>query len=339
VNAKKQTWRDVLAVHPAADLFPMMSDVELDELGSDIAAHGLEHAIVLFTSNSHDDPVACDDECDTDSTVYLLDGRNRLEAMERKGIKIRYKLDPVCPSVVVEHHHRRGFGDQPSSSVLKLGWGDHDVGIVRRTDPYEYILSANVHRRHLTATQRREIVAKILKAQPEKSDRQIAKQTNVDHKTVGAQRTKLEATGEIPRSATRTGADGKTRKPSATKPTKAKPAARDLEVVKDPVPTEITRDPVPTEITKVKTSDKPITRGTKPQPTSRPADQQASGSLFASWVAAKAAGVEQTTRELATATPADVDDEAIKALEALAYASYQLTKAAGELAATHEEEQ
>ena len=47
---------------------------------------------------------------------------------------------------------------------------------VERTDPYEYVLSANLHRRHLTAEQKREIIAKLLKAQPEKSNRTIASQ-------------------------------------------------------------------------------------------------------------------------------------------------------------------
>jgi hypothetical protein len=43
-----------------------------------------------------------------------------------------------------------------------------------------YILSANIHRRHLTAKQKRELMAKLLAAQPEKSNDVIAKQTNAD---------------------------------------------------------------------------------------------------------------------------------------------------------------
>ena len=35
-HSKKQSWRDVLKVHPAAELFPLMSDAELKELGEDI---------------------------------------------------------------------------------------------------------------------------------------------------------------------------------------------------------------------------------------------------------------------------------------------------------------
>jgi len=62
-----------------------------------------------------------------------------------------------------------------------------------------YVISANVHRRHLTGDQRREFIAKLVRAQPEKSDRQIAKAAKVDHKkTVGTARAELQATGEIP---------------------------------------------------------------------------------------------------------------------------------------------
>ena len=69
---------------------------------------------------------------------------------------------------------------------------------IEKTDPFAYVLSVNVHRRHLTAEQKREIVAKVLKAQPEKSNRTIAKQTKVDDKTVGSVRRELEGRAEIP---------------------------------------------------------------------------------------------------------------------------------------------
>jgi hypothetical protein len=41
-----KTWRDVLPIHPAAELFPLMSEAELRELGEDIQANGLQAPIV-----------------------------------------------------------------------------------------------------------------------------------------------------------------------------------------------------------------------------------------------------------------------------------------------------
>lgn len=55
-------------VHPFAELFPKMSDGELDELAADIKANGLHQPIVV----RRDPP-------------QLLDGRNRLDACHRIG--------------------------------------------------------------------------------------------------------------------------------------------------------------------------------------------------------------------------------------------------------------
>ncbi|MFN2489884.1 MAG: hypothetical protein ABR529_09140 [Actinomycetota bacterium] len=40
-RSKKRSWRDIFPVHPAANVFPMMSDEELeDDLGRDIKENG-----------------------------------------------------------------------------------------------------------------------------------------------------------------------------------------------------------------------------------------------------------------------------------------------------------
>jgi hypothetical protein len=40
LRAPAQSWRDILLVHPAADLFPMMTDAEIVELAADIKQRG-----------------------------------------------------------------------------------------------------------------------------------------------------------------------------------------------------------------------------------------------------------------------------------------------------------
>jgi hypothetical protein len=75
-----------------------------------------------------------------------------------------------------------------------------------------YVISANIHRRHLSPDQRREVIATPLKADPSKSNRQVADTVKASHHTVGAVRNELEATGQVAQLDKTTGADGKTRK-------------------------------------------------------------------------------------------------------------------------------
>jgi ParB-like chromosome segregation protein Spo0J len=250
----------------------MATDAELDELAADIEKHGIRSPIAVWRPTAGA------------MQGVVLDGRNRLAAAERLG---------WTPSPgMVGGNHLIAFGnDHPSAPVLDLHGGKSK----RAVDPYEYVLSANLHRRHLTVAQRREIVAKVLQAQPEKSDRQVAKSVGTSPTTVGSERKKLEQAGDVSKLDTRT--DTKGREQPATKPKKPKRA--------------------------------PAVPETPPAP---PADAQTSGSRFASWVAAKADGVEQTARELAQATPADVNDEADAALDRLGEAGKHLYDAVCELA-------
>jgi len=70
----------------------------------------------------------------------------------------------------------------------------------------------NLDRRHLTGEQKRALIADDLRERPDASDRQIATGLGVDHKTVGAVRDGLQATGEIPQLTERKGRDGKARR-------------------------------------------------------------------------------------------------------------------------------
>jgi hypothetical protein len=182
MSSKPKSWRDLLPVHPAAELFPLMSEEELRALGEDIRKNGLREGVSLLDGE-------------------LVDGRNRLDAMEIIGIKLI-----------------TGNGAPD--------WVNIPFRNIQGVDPFTFVISKNLHRRHLTADQRRELVERLLKATPDKSNRQVADAVKVDHKTVGAWRAELEGRGEIPHVETRT--DRKGRKQAAHKPpTKAAVIAAD----------------------------------------------------------------------------------------------------------------
>jgi ParB-like chromosome segregation protein Spo0J len=116
-------------------------------------------------------------------TVYqnkILDGRNRYRACRALGIEPG--LTPFT-------------GDDEAARA--------------------FVISKNLRGRHLTAEQREEELAKAVAAQPEKSDRQLARELGVDHKTIGRIRAKGEDVGSIPHVDTRT--DTKGRKQPAKK--------------------------------------------------------------------------------------------------------------------------
>jgi hypothetical protein len=94
-----------------------------------------------------------------------------------------------------------------------------------------FIVSANIHRRHLTPDERVAMLRAAIKAAPEKSDREIARETKVHHSTVAEHRKKLETTGGIPPVQKRKGKDSKTRKLPAKKPAK-KPTPPKTEIKK-----------------------------------------------------------------------------------------------------------
>jgi hypothetical protein len=96
---------DPLEFHPLADLFPMMTDGELAELGEDMLKHGQREPIWLFDGK-------------------VLDGRNRYRACLIKGI-------------------------QPRTTETRVA------------DPLAFVISLNLKRRHLNASQRAMVLAGI----------------------------------------------------------------------------------------------------------------------------------------------------------------------------------
>jgi hypothetical protein len=182
----KKSWREILPVHPAAEMFPLMSEPELRELGEDIKKNGLRVSLALWRDDL--------------KKLSLLDGRNRLDAMELVGVPFRLE---------------RKKDDFSLTGPVLNGVPLLDVSPNKESDPYKFVLSANIHRRHLTADQKRELIAKVLKAKPETSNNAIAKQVKADDKTVAKVRREMEATSEIPKLDKTVGADGKARKAPA----------------------------------------------------------------------------------------------------------------------------
>ena len=64
-------WRDVYKIHPVADFFHLMSSSELKELADSISRLGLQSKVFAWLDES--------------GQWWLLDGRNRLDAMEMTG--------------------------------------------------------------------------------------------------------------------------------------------------------------------------------------------------------------------------------------------------------------
>jgi hypothetical protein len=174
-------WRDKYKVHPAADVFPMMSDAELRDLGDDIKRNGLKHPIIFQHADGND------------AEALLLDGRNRLEAMERAGVE--------C-------------------------WIDKQY---RGGDPVAHIIGLNIHRRHLTKLVQAELIVAACKAaegylanRGEVSKGGRGKVDQAKAKAVEAARALKNPIGKRTVERAFAKAEGKTPKPQAKPTTKTK---------------------------------------------------------------------------------------------------------------------
>jgi hypothetical protein len=93
-----------------------------------------------------------------------------------------------------------------------------------------YVISKNIHRRHLTAEQKRDLITKLLKADPAKSDREIGRITKTDKNTVASVRAKEEARGEIHHVEKRADSKGRKQPAKKTKP-EARPVKSDPRIL------------------------------------------------------------------------------------------------------------
>lgn len=112
------TWRDILPVHPAADALPLLSPEALRELANDIKTNGLQQEPVVYRDGVGE------------GTAWLLDGRNRLDAMALLGIDFL----------------SRGDDGKLHWSFPGRAWAPT---YEYRDDPAAYVITANLARRHL----------------------------------------------------------------------------------------------------------------------------------------------------------------------------------------------
>jgi DNA-binding Lrp family transcriptional regulator len=194
------SWRDILKVHPACELFPPLPPDELKALGDDIQKNRLQERAKVM--------------CQGDKFV-LIDGRSRLDAIEAVGLSIK----------VFE-------GGTPNNKFFE---------VVEVDDPIAFVISANIRRRHLTAEQKRELIGNLLKADPEKSNRQIADQVKVSHPHVAKVRAELEKTGDV--ETVTTSVDTKGRKQPARRPRLSAPPS-DAPAPAPPAPRKLTTGPI-----------------------------------------------------------------------------------------------
>jgi hypothetical protein len=187
-------WRKHLPIHPAAELFPPMSEAELKELAEDIKNNGLQTPIVIWETYSGSATRQSQrrrHHLEPEKYQELIDGRNRLDALALLGLLDVDDNGDLCLNKWWDKkQHEWVASDRYGAPPLATN--ELDSG-----DPYAIALSFNVHRRHLTGEQKRELIAKLIKTNPEKSNRQIADQVKASHPHVAKVRAELEKTGDV----------------------------------------------------------------------------------------------------------------------------------------------
>lgn len=107
-----------MEIHPAANIFPMMSDADLSALAADIKEHGQRECCVFYEGK-------------------LLDGRNRWKACERAGVEPEYSeiesddFDPVA-FVISTNLKRRHLTESQRAMAAAAARGFYDTAAKER---------------------------------------------------------------------------------------------------------------------------------------------------------------------------------------------------------------
>ena len=115
-----------MKIHPYANLFPMCSDEEVQELADDIAKHGLRQPIVI------------------DEDEMILDGRNRAAACVIAGLKPVYepfvgtdaqKLAYVCSVNIHRRHLTTAQRAEIAAQIATMSVGDNQHSKKKKEGP------------------------------------------------------------------------------------------------------------------------------------------------------------------------------------------------------------
>lgn len=128
----------------------------------------------------------------------------------RASVETHGFLEPIVVDEhdnIIDGHHRvkigKTLGIDPPRRVVKGHTDDEKMALAR---------TLNWARRQLSTEERRDFIAEALREAPKASNREIARRTGFDDKTVAAVRKALVETAEIPHTDTTIGADGVERK-------------------------------------------------------------------------------------------------------------------------------
>jgi hypothetical protein len=142
-------WRDVLPLHDACKAGRPLGEAELREIGEDILANGLHNPIALFREQRPDGG---------GYASMLLDGQNRLDALESIGlcISVTSKRDRTIISI-----SGPGFDQDRELKGITRGELQIESYYASSSDPWKVAASLNLHRRHDDAKQRADHAANL----------------------------------------------------------------------------------------------------------------------------------------------------------------------------------
>ena len=112
------------------------------------------------------------------------------DSIKEHGVQVPITVDEN--SIVIDGHHRRKIASEigiDCPTVVKAGLTD--------TEKRTLALSLNIDRRHLNREQKRALVERSLRSDPQLTDREHARRTGASPSTVGSARSRLEKVSKL----------------------------------------------------------------------------------------------------------------------------------------------